>query len=264
MRLTPYSAGVLDDLLDHDVPAMGSPILVLGDGRWTVTEQLRRRGALLEVVDGDWPSIQLPRRFDLAIVEPTHEFDVVAAVHCAVQHLAPGGRVLLAPGPDDSLAVRFDLVLVAEALPDGVRIAVLRRPDRRTIHDVVFDARTRITRTTADELAARLRMPDPPTVVDTRTATDRDRFGVIAGSIHVPRTLVEWHLDPANGYRHPEVSSFEQPLVVVCNGGYSSALAAASLRELGFLDVADLVGGMRAWIRGGHRVVAADHSHLDI
>ena len=73
-----------------------------------------------------------------------------------------------------------------------------------------------------------------------------------------------WHLDPANGYRHPSVSSFDQPLVVVCNGGYSSALAAASLLDLGFVDVADLVGGMRAWTGAGHPVVAADHSHLDI
>ena len=260
----PYSAGVLDDLLDRLVPAMASPVLVLGDGRWTVTEQLRNRGASTAVVCGDWPSIQLPRRFDLAIVEPTHQSDVVAAVHCAVQHLESGGRVVLAPGPDDSLAIRFDLEPVAEALPDGVRVAVLRRPDRRTIHDVVFEARTRIARTTADELAARLRAPVSPTVVDTRTATDRDRFGVIAGSIHVPRTLVEWHLDPANGYRHPLVSSFDQPLVVVCNGGYSSALAAQSLLDIGFVDVADLVGGMRAWIRAGHPVVAPDHSHLDI
>ena len=128
----------------------------------------------------------------------------------------------------------------------------------------MFEARSRLTRTTADELAVRLRTPDAPVVVDTRTATDRLRFGVIAGSIHVPRTVVEWHLDPANGYRHPAVSSFDQPLVIVCNGGYSSALAAASLLDLGFVDVADLIGGMRAWIGAGHPVVAADHSHLDL
>ena len=256
--------GVFDPLLDRLGVMSSSPVLVLGDGRWTVTEQMRRRGASTETVGGDWPSIQLPRRFGLAIVEPRSDSDVVAAVHCAVQHLEPGGCVLLAPGPDDSLAARFDLVPVAEALPDGVRIVLVRRTDRRTIHDVVFEARTRIARTTADELAARLHSSDPPIVVDTRTATDRHRFGVIAGSVHVPRTVVEWHLDPANGYRHPSVSSFDQPLVVVCNGGYSSALAAASLLDVGFVDVADLVGGMRAWIGAGHPVVAADHSHLDI
>ena len=255
---------MLNLLLDRLAPVAQSPMLVLGDGRWTVTAQLRNRGASAEVVCGDWPSIQLPRRFELAIVEPAHDVDVVAALHCAVQHLEPGGCVLFASEPDDLLSVRFDLTPVAEALPDGVRVALFRRPDRRTVHDVVFDARARIKRTTADELAAGLRTSEPPIVVDTRTAIDRDNFGVIAGSIHVPRTVVEWHLDPANGYRHPSVSSFDQPLVVVCNGGYSSSLAAASLLDLGFLDVADLVGGMRAWTGAGRPVVAPDHSHLVI
>lgn len=251
-----------DELLDR-LP-VGTPVLVAGEGRWPLTQRLCARGARVDVVGGDWPSIQLARRFDVAVVEPTVEVGFVAAVHCAVQHLAPGGRVLLAPGPDDSIANRFELTTVAEARLDGVRIAVLQRTDRRTIHDVVFDARARISRTSADELAAALRRPDAPTVVDTRTATDRHRFGVIAGSIHVPRTLVEWHLDPANGYRHPLVSSFEQPLVIVCNGGYSSALAATSLLDLGFTEVADLIGGMRAWLRSGHPVVVPDHSHLDL
>ncbi len=82
--------------------------------------------------------------------------------------------------------------------------------------------------------------------------------------MHVPRTVVEWHLDPANGYRHPAVDSFDQPLVLVCNGGYSSSLAAASLLDLGFTDVADLVGGHRAWVAAGLPVVAPDHSHLDL
>lgn len=87
---------------------------------------------------------------------------------------------------------------------------------------------------------------------------------MIAGSIHVPRTVVEWHLDPANGYRHPDVTSFDQSLVLVCNGGYSSSLAAANLLDLGFTDVGDLVGGVRAWINAGLDVAEPDHSHLDL
>jgi len=128
----------------------------------------------------------------------------------------------------------------------------------------VFAARSRIGRVTPHDLAGRLQRGDAPTIVDTRTATDRGRFGVIAGSIHVPRTLVEWHLDPSNGYRHAAVTSFEQPLVLVCNGGYSSSLAAESLLDLGFSGVADLIGGIRAWVAAGFAVVEPDHSHLDI
>ncbi len=87
-----------------------------------------------------------------------------------------------------------------------------------------------------------------PHVLDTRTHTDRHRSGVIPGSMHVPRTVLEWHLDPSNGYRHPAAISFDEPIVVVCNGGYSSSLAAANLVDLGFEDVSDLIGGHRAWL----------------
>ena len=101
-------------------------------------------------------------------------------------------------------------------------------------------------------------------MLDTRTHVDRRRAGVIAGSLHVPRTVIEWHLDPANGYRHPVIDSFDRSLVVVCNGGYSSSLAAAHLVRLGFTDVADLVGGMLAWRAAGLPTVAPDHSYLDL
>ena len=81
-------------------------------------------------------------------------------------------------------------------------------------------------------------------VLDTRTPTDRDRFGVIAGSVHAPRTVLEWAVDPASGYHHPAVRGFDQRLVVVCHEGYSSSLAAQSLRRLGFHRATDLVGGV--------------------
>jgi rhodanese-related sulfurtransferase len=101
-------------------------------------------------------------------------------------------------------------------------------------------------------------------VIDTRTPTDRARFGAIHGAVHVPRTVVEWHFDPANGYLHPAMRSFDQPLVVVCNSGYSSSLSAANLVRIGFTDVADLVGGFEAWRVAGFPVDQPDHSHLDL
>ena len=87
---------------------------------------------------------------------------------------------------------------------------------------------------------------------------------MIARSVHAPRTVVEWHLDPANGYQHPAVGGLHDPMVIVCNGGYSSSLAAANLTRLGFTDVADLVGGMQAWIAAGLPTSEPDHSHLDL
>ena len=239
--------------------------LALGGGHSVVAIGLRSRGALVEAVSGDWPSIQLLRRYPLVIVEPSDAaHDRAAVVHCAAQHVDPGGHVLLMSDEIDDVTERFDLHELARISVEGVAVALYGRTERFTIHDKVFAARSRIARVTALELATRLEQPDAPTIVDTRTATDRSRFGAIAGSIHVPRTVVEWHLDPANGYRHRAVTSFDQPLVLVCNGGYSSSLAAAMLLELGFTDVGDLVGGMRAWVDAGFEVVAPDHSHLDL
>jgi rhodanese-related sulfurtransferase len=260
-RIDPVSPldALFEELSGHD------EVLALGSGHSVVAAELHGRGTTVDAVSGDWPSIQLTRRYSLVIVEPTDgSEDVAAVVHCAAQHVAPAGEiVLLARGGNDA-ADRFDLREVGRFPVEGSEIIRYRRPDRVTIHDRVFVARTRIARVTPHDLAARLRRDGAPTVVDTRTATDRGRFGVIAGSIHVPRTLVEWHLDPANGYRHADVSSFDQPLVLVCNGGYSSSLAADSLLDLGFTDVGDLVGGIRAWINAGLEVVEPDHSHLDI
>ena len=132
------------------------------------------------------------------------------------------------------------------------------------MHAPLSETRATIRRLTANQLHDRMQSADPPLVLDTRTHTDRGRFGVIPGSVHVPRTVVEWHLDPANGYLHPEMRSFDQALVLVCNGGYSSSLAAANLVRIGFTDVADLIGGHTAWCTTGLPVVRADHEHHDL
>ena len=70
-------------------------------------------------------------------------------------------------------------------------------------------------------------------------------------------------LDPG-AQRLQSAGDVEQPLVVVCNGGYSSSLAAANLLALGFTAVGDLVGGHHAWVAAGLPVFEADHSHLDL
>ena len=256
--MTPLEA-LVDQLAEHH------HALALGSGHSVVSAALRDRGVRIDAVQGDWPSVQLPVRYSLVIVEPSDASRHVAAiVHCAAQHVGPDGDVVVIGEGHEDAADRFDLTEQRRIAVEGAQITVLRRTNRTTIHDTVFAARSRIARITASELADRLASDAAPTVVDTRTSTDRARFGVIAGSIHVPRTVVEWHLDPANGYRHPDVTSFDQSLVLVCNGGYSSSLAAANLLDLGFTDVGDLVGGVRAWINAGLDVAEPDHSHLDL
>lgn len=74
---------------------------------------------------------------------------------------------------------------------------------------------------------------------------------MIPGALHLPRTVLEWRVDPDSPWRNPHVGSLDRQLVIVCDHGYSSSLAACSLRELGFTRATDLVGGFQAWRAAG-------------
>jgi rhodanese-related sulfurtransferase len=65
--------------------------------------------------------------------------------------------------------------------------------------------------------------------------------------VHVPRSVLEWRLDVSSGYANPHVARPDLELILVCDEGYSSSLAAAALHDLGYTRAADLVGGFRAW-----------------
>jgi rhodanese-related sulfurtransferase len=83
-------------------------------------------------------------------------------------------------------------------------------------------------------------------VVDTRPVDQRDRDGALRGAVVVDRNVLEWRLDPTSPDRIPEASSADLLVVVVCNEGFSSSLAAATLRRLGLHRATDLAGGFQA------------------
>jgi rhodanese-related sulfurtransferase len=93
-------------------------------------------------------------------------------------------------------------------------------------------------------------------LVDTRTDTQRARQGEFPGAIVIDRTVLEWRLDPCSDWRIPEVSGPDVEVVVVCRQGYSSSLAAMSLRAIGLIRATDMVGGVEAWIAAGLRMGA--------
>ena len=132
---------------------------------------------------------------------------------------------------------------------------------RTSIAEVLAAARAGLQRLTALQLVDATAAG--AVVLDTRTPTDRDRFGCIAGSIHAPRTLLEFMVDPDWGHQHPSIQGFDQVLVCVCNGGFSSSLAAASLQRLGFRNATDLIDGFDAWRKAGLPVVSPDHVQFD-
>ncbi|MGW7305712.1 rhodanese-like domain-containing protein [Streptomyces sp. NPDC054835] len=88
-------------------------------------------------------------------------------------------------------------------------------------------------------------------LVDTRYAALRERDGLIPGALIVERNELEWRLDPLGSHRAPQAYSHDLRVVVLCNGGYASSLAAASLRQLGLHRATDVIGGFQAWKAAG-------------
>ncbi|MFI1073190.1 rhodanese-like domain-containing protein [Streptomyces puniciscabiei] len=84
-------------------------------------------------------------------------------------------------------------------------------------------------------------------LVDIRYAALRERDGLIPGALVIERNELEWRLDPQGSHRVPEATGHDLRVVVICNEGYASSLAAASLHQLGLHRATDLVGGFQAW-----------------
>ncbi|GAV43981.1 rhodanese-like domain-containing protein [Streptomyces acidiscabies] len=88
-------------------------------------------------------------------------------------------------------------------------------------------------------------------LVDIRYAALRERDGLIPGALVVERNELEWRLDPQGSHRVPEATGHDLRVVVICNEGYASSLAAASLHQLGLHRATDLIGGFQAWRAAG-------------
>jgi rhodanese-related sulfurtransferase len=97
---------------------------------------------------------------------------------------------------------------------------------------------------------------DEALLVDIRYAALRERDGAIPGAVVVERNELEWRLDPQGSHRLPEATGHDLRVVVICNEGYASSLAAASLHRLGLRRATDLVGGFQAWKAAGLPVTA--------
>jgi rhodanese-related sulfurtransferase len=115
----------------------------------------------------------------------------------------------------------------------------------RSTDDLLAEARSRIRRVEADQLE-RLQA-EGALVVDIRPAAQRAAEGELGFGLVVERNVLEWRFDLTGTHTLPEVTGYDQPVVVVCSEGYASSLAADSLRQLGFTQAADLAGGYQAW-----------------
>jgi rhodanese-related sulfurtransferase len=118
-------------------------------------------------------------------------------------------------------------------------------PQPAAIDDLLARARRRLTR--LDPVQAREAMDDGALLIDIRSESQRARDGVVPDSLFVARNVLEWRCDPTSEHRDPRIDGRRRRLIVMCDEGYQSSLAAAALHELGLTRATDLVGGFQAW-----------------
>jgi rhodanese-related sulfurtransferase len=116
-----------------------------------------------------------------------------------------------------------------------------------TVDDLLAEARATLGRRAEPADLDRVRA-DGGLVIDIRPLEQRARDGELPGALVVDRNVLEWRLDPASPYRLAEVRGGDQPMVIVCDQGFASSLAAATLRRLGLARVTDLAGGYQSWM----------------
>jgi rhodanese-related sulfurtransferase len=124
---------------------------------------------------------------------------------------------------------------------------------RRSIDTVLADARRRLTRLSPRE--ARDAVADGAVLVDIRPDENREVEGSIPGALVIHRNVLEWRLDPSSDARVRQ-ADYDLHVIVFCNEGYTSSLAAAALLDLGVHRATDLSGGYRAWRAAGLPTVA--------
>src|ERR1700680_848650 len=118
-----------------------------------------------------------------------------------------------------------------------------------TVEELLDRARRNLVRVGPEEAATEL--AHGALVVDIRPVEQRMEGGDIPGAIVIDRNVLEWRLCPASPWRIATVTSPDVRVIVVCNQGYSSSLAAATLQELGLCNATDLIGGFQAWLAAG-------------
>ncbi len=113
-----------------------------------------------------------------------------------------------------------------------------------TIDEYLETARSRLNRVDPEDLESAI--ADGALVVDIRPAADRAEEGELDGALVIDRVVLEWRLAPSSDARIVDVQPGQQ-VILFCNDGYQSSLAAVTLLDLGVEGATDLVGGYRAW-----------------
>ena len=114
----------------------------------------------------------------------------------------------------------------------------------RSLEELLEEARSGLARIAPSEIDAALRRG--ALIVDHRDTADIAAEGSIPGSVQIPRSVLEWRLAPSSKWRSHNLSATSE-VILLCNDGFSSSLAAATLQSLGLERATDVIGGYRGW-----------------
>jgi rhodanese-related sulfurtransferase len=128
-------------------------------------------------------------------------------------------------------------------------VVAVRPAGSRTVEEMLAAARDRLVRLTPDQAFAELAADG--VLIDIRPAAQRADEGEVPGSAVIERNHLEWRLDPCSEARLPWVSGYDHRVIVICQEGYTSSLAAAALQDLGLHRATDVIGGYWAWTAQG-------------
>ena len=125
---------------------------------------------------------------------------------------------------------------------------------RQTIDELLAQARAGLARVGPHEALREL--GEGALLLDIRSESQRAADGVVPDAIWFARNVLEWRCDPACEAYDDRVGGLDRRLIVMCDEGYQSSLAAATLQQLGFAAATDLAGGFQAWRAAGLPVAA--------
>ena len=120
---------------------------------------------------------------------------------------------------------------------------------RTTIEDLLAAARARLRRVEPPDVAGEL--AGGAVLVDIRSDAQRERDGGVPDAIVVARNVLEWRCDPECSARDERLADVDRRVILICDEGYQSSLAAATLHDLGLVHATDVVGGFQAWRAAG-------------
>ena len=126
---------------------------------------------------------------------------------------------------------------------------------RKTIGELLAQSREGLVR--VDPHEARAAIGRGALMIDIRTESQRAADGIVPDAIWFARNVLEWRCDPSCEAYDDRVGGLERRVIVMCDAGYQSSLAAVTLQQLGFSGATDLVGGFQAWRAAGLPVIPA-------